>query len=619
MKKTILGIGLLLGLLLALLVWRGDEETPLPRVTEPNSTRMPPAGTVVGFADDYETYAWLGIPFAEPPVGKLRWRAPGPAQPWEGTLEALEYGDPCTQLWGEMSGVAGSAGNVVGNEDCLYLNIWAPAMPTREAEQARLPVMVWIHGGGNAIGTANTYPGPHLAGSQQIVYVAINYRLGLFGWLSHEALQGEGRDALDASGNYGVLDMIAALRWVQENIASFGGDPNNITIFGESAGGRNVYALLGSPLAEGLFHRAIAQSGSLQTTPRPRAENLNDAAEPGEPNSSSEILLRLLQADGGAADRDEAITQLAGMTPGEIENYLYRKTPSEIYGIFGAPHYGMFRAPQNFRDGTVLPLESLLQRFSDTRLYNDVPLIAGSNRDEYKVFMAQDPRFVNRRFGLFPDILDPTSYDQISGYLSDQWKALAVDEPAAVMSRNGGPEVYAYRFDWDEAPSTWMVDFPTLLGAGHGLEISFVLGDFEGGISIPYLYTDENEAGRLYLSSAMMDYWAEFARSGKPGRGKLDELPLWRPWGESDETFLILDTAEDGGIRMTDEQVTAEQLKQRLAADGGFEEPEHRCAMYANMFLLSYQVTDFWNEQEFKALGDGACAAYSPYDFEDKL
>jgi para-nitrobenzyl esterase len=285
----------------------------------------------------------------------------------------------------------------------------------------------------------------------------------------------------------------------------------------------------------------------------------------------------------------------------------------------GAPPFGMFQIPQNFRDGTVLPLESLLQRFGDTALYNDVPMILGSNRDEYKVFTAQDPRFVQRRFGFLPRIIDQAAYDRFNGYFSDQWKALAVDEPARVLSNSQGPTIYAYRFDWDEAPSNWMVDFPKLLGAGHGLEVSFVFGDFEGGISVPYLLNDENEPGRTALSTAMMNYWGEFAHSGAPGRGRDNQQPLWQPWGSGGQTFLVLDTPQDGNIHMSNERITAATLKQRLAADTLFEEPEQRCALYAGLFLLSYQSADFWDEDEYQQLADGACAAYPPHDFADQF
>ena len=242
------------------------------RVPAADSLRQAAAGPITGLLDERETHAWLGIPFAAPPVGEGRWSAPRPLPPRDDVLKATAFGPPCPQLWGRMSGLAGEPGEVVGNEDCLYLNVWAP----RKIEQP-LPVMVWIHGGGNTIGTAATYPGPRLAGDQQVVVVTTNYRLGVLGWMSHPALRA-GRDPLDGSGNYGLLDLVAALDWVQDNIAAFGGDPERVTIFGESAGGGNVFGLMASPRARGLFHRAIAQSGVAVTTPRWRAEHFADTS-----------------------------------------------------------------------------------------------------------------------------------------------------------------------------------------------------------------------------------------------------------------------------------------------------------------------------------------------------
>jgi para-nitrobenzyl esterase len=618
MKKTIISLLILVAaIVLVVLVLRSTDREPALPTADASSLRQTASGSVIGFRDGGDTHAWLGLPYAQAPIGALRWRAPQTATAWSGTREALSYAAPCIQLWGPTAGVDGDPGQVVGNEDCLYLNIWAPAFAPEAVPQAgaQLPVMVWIHGGGNAIGTANTYQGHQLASKQRVIFVAINYRLGVLGWFSHQALRQTSAELADASGNYGILDMIGALQWLRHNIAAFGGDPDNITIFGESAGGRNVYALLGSPLADGMFHKAISQSGSARTTKLSVAENLRDASTPGMSNSSSEVLLRLLQADGRADDRGQAIAALTRMDAAAINDYLRQQSAAELYAVFEDLGYGMFLIPQNFRDGHVLPHEALLQRFREPAHYNSVPVILGSNRDENKSFMAQDPRYVERRFGLLPRVVDQTWYDHMAAYHSDQWKALAVDEPAQVLSSSQPGAVYAYRFDWDEAPSTWMADFPRLLGAGHGLEVSFVFGDFEGGISVPYLMSDDNEAGRLALSQAMMNYWGQFAHTGDPGQGRAGESPRWTPWGTGAQTFLVLDTPEGGGIHMSTERMTAEALKQRLADDPLLEAPEQRCRLYAELFLLSYQTTEYWDTHEYQSLANGACRDISPFAF----
>ena len=243
------------------------------QTADPTSLRDTQAGQVLGFADTYNTQAWLDIPYAAAPVGELRWRAPQAAEAWTGVRNALQYGATCTQFSGILSGQEGDDGDLVGNEDCLSLNVWSPRLAPNELANKKLPVMFWIHGGGNDSGTANIYQAHHLAGSKDVIVVLINYRLGLMGWFSHDAIRANANNFEDASGNFGTLDIIAALGWVKNNISAFGGDPDNVTIFGESAGGRNVFSLLASPLAKGLFHRAISQSGTADTTLLTLAEN----------------------------------------------------------------------------------------------------------------------------------------------------------------------------------------------------------------------------------------------------------------------------------------------------------------------------------------------------------
>ncbi|MCB1694514.1 MAG: carboxylesterase family protein, partial [Pseudomonadales bacterium] len=201
-------------------------------------------GDVVGFVDRFGARAWLGLPYAQPPVGDLRWRAPQPPRREAGLREALLAGNACPQKPSLLTTDTEAA--VTGSEDCLTLNIWSPP------NAVNLPVMFWIHGGGNTIGHGAGYNGAYLATERKVVVVTINYRLGLFGWFRHPALARG--DALDDSGNYGTLDMIAALNWVRDNIGQFGGDAGNVTVFGESAGAKDTLSMMASPLAKGLFH-----------------------------------------------------------------------------------------------------------------------------------------------------------------------------------------------------------------------------------------------------------------------------------------------------------------------------------------------------------------------------
>ena len=207
------------------------------------------SGQVVGTALESGVQAFLGIPFAAPPVGDLRWRAPQPPTPWQGVRQASNQPPACMQL-----------GTRYMSEDCLYLNVWTKA----ESAEANLPVMVWIHGGGWTSGanSISIYSGEQFA-LNEVVLISVNYRMNAFGWMAHPALSAESPEGI--SGNYGILDHIAALEWVRDNVAGFGGDPNNVTIFGESAGGGSVYSLLATPLAIGHIHKAITQSTWITT------------------------------------------------------------------------------------------------------------------------------------------------------------------------------------------------------------------------------------------------------------------------------------------------------------------------------------------------------------------
>lgn len=574
------------------------------RVAAPESIRTPSGGAVVGSVDDEETHAWLGIPYAASTAGDNRWRAPQPAAPWGETLEALNYGHACPQIASLFAGVDGEPGSASGSEDCLSLNIWAPqfepdALPSGDAA---LPVMVWIHGGGNTVGSSAHYPSPLLASRENLIVVTLNYRLGLLGWFSHPALQATAANAADASGNYGTLDTIAALDWVQNNIAAFGGNPDNVTVFGESAGGRNVYMLLASPLASGLFHRAIVQSGSASTMPLNIAQNTMDDAPAGHENSSGETLLRLLQQTDNALSREAAVQKAAAMSPQETAQYLRAQSLAQLLAGLGTDS-GMYSAPQTFRDGHVLPKETLFQVFKNPRNYNSVPIITGTNRDELKLFMAMDPQYSDRVLGLIPRIRDQAAFDNEAAYHSDRWKLAAVDEPADIMTAGGHRAIYAYRFDWDEGGSVGITDWSKALGAAHALEIPFVFGDFEGLFPIPRLFTSANRKGREALSENMMSYWAQFARTGNPDRGTDGDLPQWTTWQTGLGGMMLLDSPEGGGVRMSQSRLRLADFRRRLENDTIITTTEARCELYTQMFNTTSWGTELFDPGEYAALG----------------
>ncbi|HSJ97589.1 MAG TPA: carboxylesterase family protein, partial [Myxococcota bacterium] len=280
-----LGIAAALALLLLGGAWiglrslgGGEEPEEAPAVADPSSRRSLPAGEVVGATGRYGSHVWRGIPFAEPPVGGRRWRAPVAAAPWSGTREALVFGGHCMQFPSPFAGVEGEPGEIQGSEDCLYLNVYAPKLEPAALPRGadRLPVLVWIHGGGNVIGLADFYDGGALAARERVVVVTVNYRLGPFGWFRHAALREADADPAERSGNFGTLDLVRALAWVRENVSGFGGDPERVTIFGESAGGTNVFTLLLAPQAAELFSGAIVQSGGTSFDSAARAEHWSD-------------------------------------------------------------------------------------------------------------------------------------------------------------------------------------------------------------------------------------------------------------------------------------------------------------------------------------------------------
>lgn len=594
MKKLAIG---LLAAVVVFAAWRllAPEDAPAPPPQRDDATLThTTAGDLVGFREANGTHAWVGIPFAAAPVGELRWRATAPPESWDGVREALTRGGRCPQKASPLA-AADNSGSVAGSEDCLYLNVWAPA----DAEG--LPVMFWIHGGGNTIGSGDTYVGANLAAAEQVVVITINYRLGPFGWFAHPALATG--DPRDDSGNFGTLDIVRALEWTRDNIAGFGGDPGNVTVFGESAGAFDTLAMMASPLAKGLFHKAISQSGGFRATPMARVQGPESSG--GHPYSASEIVNRLLMADGVVSDRQAAWSRQQDMGDAEIAAYLRSKSPEEIFALWPENGFGMIDAPNNFGDGHVLPALTTAEIFSDPANHNVVPVILGTNRDEPALFMAQSPEYVDRFLWIFPRLKDEAGYLRRVKYGAMAWKARGVDELADYMAAAGNRQVYAYRFDWDEEGSLMGYDLSKALGAAHFLEVPFVFGDFE---NFPLAYLFDGSDNKDDLSRSMMAYWGQFARSGDPGQGSDAAQPRWSAWGQGGNTSIVLDTAQDGGIRMIDEKVTRASVVEAIATDPDIPGQAERCSVYATTFGFG---GDF-RPEEYQSLGAEGCAGVDP-------
>ncbi|MCG8590221.1 MAG: carboxylesterase family protein [Proteobacteria bacterium] len=596
------------GLALCALALACASEAPPPEpVPAPESLRTPPAGDVVGIDGRYGSHTWLGIPFAEPPTGPRRWRAPEPLPRWDGVREATAHGEACVQFASPVGGLSDEPeGSVAGSEDCLTLNVYAPrfapdAVPTG---RERLPVFFWIHGGGNTIGTSRFYEGGNLATSQDAIVVTVQYRLGPFGWFRHDSLS-DGND-VDRSGNFGTLDLVRGLEWVRDNIAAFGGDPDNVTIFGESAGGTNVFTLLLSPLAHGLYHKAIGQSPGIGMATVAEAENPVSAPEPGHANSSAETALRFLVATGRAPDAATARSTWESMGASARADFL-RGVPAEALLETYRPESGLalFDLPRVFRDGVVLPAEEPLEVLRRPGGAPPVPVMLGTNRDENKLFLFLSPEFVRYWFGFLPRLRDPHRYALVAEYQSRWWKATGVDEPAEALTASGHT-VYVYRFDWDELPTLLGLDLSEAMGAAHGFEIPFVFGHFELGRLTNRMFTEENAPGRRELSRQMMSYWSQFAVSGTPATGRQGDLPEWLPFdvrsGEAPRT-LVFDTEADGGVRMSSHREAAEAILEEVTRDERMRDLDERCAVYRQIARWSDRI----NEGDYVELADGLC------------
>ena len=583
----LIGLSLLVVVVAFWYLW-DTEEIEIPKVADPTTTRSTSYGDFVGFVDSHGARAWLGIPFTSPPIGDLRWKAPIPPKRHSGVVEALEIGDACPQFVSAIgpSETDSDTTGIVGSEDCLYLNIWS------SPNSVKRPVMVWIHGGGNTIGHGGSYNGAKLAMTENVVVVTINYRLGFLGWFQHPAVL-QGSD-LDISGNFGTLDTVMALVWVQQNIEAFGGDPNNVTIFGESAGGFNVLALVASPLAKHLFHKAIVQSGGFDPATLEEARNAVEYG--GHTNSAIELVDKILIKQGEASDKNSVRELLSVWSKEKLALHLRNLSTSTLFSVFEGGGFGMIDVPTIAQDGIVIPQVDREKRFALAENHNQVPIILGTNRDEPTLFMFQNPRYIDSTLGIFNSLVDEADYLREVYYRANGWKATGVDELAVLLHSSGNENVYTYRFDWDEEPSIFGFELSKALGAAHGLEIAFVFGSFDTGLSFGQLYP--NDENQTRLSREMMSYWAEFAYSGDPGTGRKNDQPAWLSWQTDGKSSIIFDTPRDGGVRMDDQIMTLEKLKVQLVNDTDFNRNDTRCEIYATTF-----DGDLFDMKEYQEMG----------------
>ncbi|HEY4299746.1 MAG TPA: carboxylesterase family protein [Candidatus Didemnitutus sp.] len=434
-----------------------------------------------------------GVPFAAPPVGALRWREPMPVEPWKGMRDAGTSGPPAMQAsFGWNSAMAAAS-----REDCLYLDVWTPSTGA-----GKRPVMVWIHGGGNVGGAGGfdfLYDGTRLI-SHDVVLVVVEYRLGIFGFLAHPALTRE--SSHHASGNYGLLDQLAALRWVKDNIAEFGGDPGNVTVFGQSAGSTDILHLLASPLSRGLFQRAIAESGSLPpagatpTLARAEQEGEGAVAKLGAPADDPLAFLRQVPASEVLAKADPVATP-------NVDDWVLTQSPVTT-----------------FADGHESP----------------VPLIIGGCAIEFPLDGNADNwrKIVRRSFGdLAPDILSLYQIDGVrTGLPEDPVEGGTAAQIGTDFFRAGS--IIEGEWHASSGHPTWEYQFdraiPPRPHVGHSSDLPYVFGNLLEKGSQGGAFTDVDRQ----VSDLVQAYWTNFARNGDPnGPG----LPPWPPFDAGKRRF----------------------------------------------------------------------------------
>jgi para-nitrobenzyl esterase len=445
--------------------------------------------------------SFKGIPFAAPPVGPLRWRAPQPVAAWSGVRPALRYGADCLQS--PFPGDAAPLG-VSSAEDCLYLNVWRPA----EAARGKLPVMVWIYGGGfvNGGSSPSIYDGSAFA-RKGVVLVSFNYRLGRFGFFAHPALTKEAAGA--PIGNYGYMDQIAALKWVKANIAAFGGDPDNVTLFGESAGGGSVLALMTSPLAQGLFQKVIVESGGGRGGLMPLRRIGQDL--PGLPSAES-IGVAFARSVGVEGTDAAALQALRGVPGDQVVQGLNM-------GTMNSPTY----VGGPLLDGQVV-VEAPDEAVRGGR-YAKVPMMIGANSNEIGFSAEPDKPALFKTFGAnaarAQQLYDPDGKWEFRSLAVVVGSDRLMVEPARYMARlmaERGHPTYAYRFSYvaESKRGEWA-------GAPHATEIPYVFDTARAA------YGDKLTPADTATAEAANSYWVSFAKTGAPGSAKGVTWPRYEP------------------------------------------------------------------------------------------
>ena len=460
-----------------------------------------------------------------------------------------------------------------GSEDCLYLDIKAP----KTKSNSLLPVMFWIHGGGNTSGLKDTYDFSKMVRKHNVIVVTINYRLGPFGWFTHPSIQGL-QDSDDKSSNFGTLDIIAALEWVKSNISLFGGDPDNVTIFGESAGGIMCLVYLPLKRQKGFFIKQLVNLVTLHQFQQKKPIDKSKSSPTSE-HTSWKIVNKVLDKAGLQSQNDLSNIEIRKILK-ELDardffiNYSDRPSYQEI--------------PLLTADGIVIPMDGLKEPLSNKKHVNIVPTIAGSNKDEVKLWLASAEYFVGLEYSFFGSLLgvprvglkDEAAFELFNSYRSRAWKLRGVDNPLRSLASAGNNDLYAYRYDWDDHRKWPVANFKKLIGAAHATEIPLLTGNNKLVGDYGFLIYPKGPS-KSFLSKNMMNFWANFAKTAKPGTSSnKQEWTKYDGLNEIESNFMVLDNRKN--LKMDKDQNSFKSLVNDLYYEEDITDLREVCSSSSN-------------------------------------
>ncbi|KGJ87859.1 carboxylesterase family protein [Thalassotalea sp. ND16A] len=555
-KRHLLTVFVCINSILFTNILYADQSEP---ASESIKIRTTTSGKIAGkLVHQGNVIEWLGVAYAQPPVDDLRWKATRPALAWDGIRQATMQPQPCPQQKSN-----GDEKVYIGDEDCLYLNIWRP-----NSDHENLPVHVYFHGGANEQGSISrgAHQGELLAQKGNMIVVTVQYRLGFLGWLYTN--EKKSSNAMDNSGNYGLLDSIQSLKWIKQNISAFGGDPNNVTLGGLSAGAQNIFNLLSSKMATGLFHKAYLQSGI------PIDYSLTEAQI-----ASSQLKKALIGESVAKMNAEEIDVYLASVSAKDIIKFGSQLNP-DFNGV---------------RDGFVMPLEPTLEQISNGSIANKVPLLIGLTKDEVKFWTCD--KLDNIFYWL-----KPSNAALVGDYINELFTAMVVPafRKGARLSSSQQWDIYFYQMRWGTPDENGNSPLPNNLGlcagAFHAIDTSFHFGHWDRTIFKPSLqsliFTEANREGRKNLSAEIMTRFTSFVHNGNPNFDSAIPWPLITEGLDVTRLAFDVDLEKDSAkVQVLKGIKSVNDIKQK--ADKTFTNDQKK-TLYPliNSFLLKFQAPE---------------------------